>query len=113
MIQQDTLSGLAGLELAVDILESNEADTLLVGHCDIGPPDFIQTGEPAPDLPALFFVLRPLAILFSLASPKQPVPLTPQRKRRPQPAPEAQHRAALFEKTKAFGAPLRISGSAD
>ncbi len=58
VIQQDTLSGHAGLDLAVDILESNEADAMLVGHCDIGPPDAIQTGEPGSDLPALFFVLR-------------------------------------------------------
>jgi 3-oxoacyl-[acyl-carrier-protein] synthase II len=57
VIQEAVLTGHAALEMAVDILESNEADAMLVGHCDIGPPGSIGA-MPAPDLPAIFVVMR-------------------------------------------------------
>jgi len=57
VINEQALSGLTSLQMAVDSIACGESETMLAGVCDLGcPPNFVVPGKAVPG--AVFFVIQ-------------------------------------------------------
>lgn len=57
VVNEQTLSGLTSLRMAIDSIAWGESETMLAGVCDLGcPPNFVVPGRAVPG--AVFFVIE-------------------------------------------------------